>query len=163
MEMTFDGCGDRILLPFYDDVTIKSVTFDEHLDNVDLILVKTRKTGFTLNALKSKFVQTKISYLGHIIGGGKISLDPKRTEVIKNFPIPKNVKEVRRFIGMTQFCRRFVKNSSTILSPIYNLTRTNTIFRWTDDCNDAFQKVKYTHSCQEFENRFQGLDFAIYV
>ena len=86
MNMTFDGCENRILPPFYDDITIKSTTFEEHLENVDQILKRTKNAGFTLNALKCKFFQTKISYLGHIIGDSRISIDPKRIEAIKNFP-----------------------------------------------------------------------------
>ena len=142
METTFAGLEEKMLPPFYDDVMIKSSNFTEHLENVDHILARTQESGFTLNVLKCLFFQIKVAYLGHIIENGKISLDPKRVEVIKNFPVPKNVKEIRRFIGMAQFCRRFVKNLNVILSPLYQLTKANTNFIWSTECQFAFDKIK---------------------
>ena len=91
------------------------------------VLLRISNTGFTLNDLKCNFFQN-LPYLGHIIDNGTISLDPKRISVIKDFQVPKNVKELRRLIGMTQFCRRFVKNLNIILSPLYDLTRANTAY-----------------------------------
>ena len=137
MEMMLEGCEKKILPPFYDDVTIKSKTFSEHLENVDCVLNKIKESGFTLNALKCAFFQRKISYLGHIVENGSVSLDPKRVEIIKKFPTPQNVKEVRRFIGMAQFCRRFV-----ILAPLSNLTKSNIAFNWSPECEEAFEKIK---------------------
>ena len=142
MEMTYDGCEEKMLPPFYDDVTIKSKSFTEHLSNVDFILKRTKDAGFTLNALKCAFFQTELSYLGHIIGKGTVALDPKRIETIRNFPVPRNVKEVRRFIGMAQFCRRFVKNLSVILSPLYSLTKIDSPFDWSEACQAAFEEIK---------------------
>ena len=100
------------------------------------------KSGFTLNALKCKFFQKELEYLGHIIGGGRVSLDPKRISVIQNFPTPRNVREVRRFIGMAQFCRRFIKDLNMVLSPLYDLTKAKVQFEWSSDCQDAFDLLK---------------------
>ena len=112
------------------------------MKNVENVLLRISNTGFTLNALKCIFFQNRLPYLGHIIDNGTISLDPKRISVIKDFQVPKNVKELRRFIGMTQFCRRFVKNLNVILSPLYNLTRMNIAYLWSSECQYAFDQIK---------------------
>ena len=78
MEKTFEGLESSILPPFYDDVTVKSVTFKQHLENARLVLQRIKSCGFTLNALKCMFFQVKIKYLGHIIENGNVSIDPKR-------------------------------------------------------------------------------------
>ena len=142
MERSFEGLDSCILPPFYDDVTIKSGTFSGHLHNTKLILQRVRDCGFTLNALKCFFFQVKIKYLGHIIENGCISIDPERIKSIINFPVPHDVKSLRRFTGMAQFCSRFIQDFNTRLAPLYALTRKNATFIWNDACQDAFNYIK---------------------
>ena len=142
MEKMLSGLEHAVLPPFFDDIMVKGVSFEEHAKNVEAVLAKIQASGFTLNALKCSFFQRELPYLGHVIGGGKITLDPKRVCVIQNFQTPKDVKALRRFIGMAQFCRRFIQNLNVILAPLYSLTRIGAKFVWSDDCMDAFQKLK---------------------
>ena len=142
MDKAFEGLDSCILPPFYDDITIKSGTFSGHLHNTRAVLQRIRDCGFTLNALKCFFFQTKINYLGHVIENGKISLDPERVKKIVSFPVPHNVKALRRFTGMAQFCSRFVENFNTRLAPLYALTKKNVPFTWSDSCQEAFEYVK---------------------
>ena len=142
MEKMLSGAEESVLPPFFDDVVIKGKSFKDHLKHVEEVLSRVERSGFTLNALKCFFFQRELEYLGHIIGGGKVSLDPKRISVIQNFPVPKNVKEVRRFIGMAQFCRRFIKDLNVELSPLYELTKTKSNFIWTIECQSSFDEVK---------------------
>ena len=121
MEKTFRGLESCILPPYFDDVNIKGYSFDDHLKKVKLVLTQIRKSGFTLNALKCRFFQIRMKYLGHIVENGSVSIDPDRVKAIVDLPAPGNVKEVRRFIGMVQFCNRFVSNLNDRLSPLYNL------------------------------------------
>ena len=121
IEKNFCNLEHCILPPFYDDVIIKGETFQQHTVNVRLVLTKVRESGFTLNALKCKFFQTRIPYLGHVIENGHISLAPDRIKAIIDFPVPNNVHVIRRFIGMTQFCNRFIENLNPILAPLHHL------------------------------------------
>ena len=123
MEKTFRGLENCILPPYYDDINVKGKTFDEHLDNVRLVLTRIRDCGYTLNALKCMFFQNKVKYLGHIIENGFISIDPSRTNDIVNCPMPNNVKSLRRFLGMSQFCSRFIPKYNDKISPLYNLLK----------------------------------------
>lgn len=142
MEKSFDGLEACILPPFYDDVTVKSGTFVGHVHNARSVLQRVRECGFTLNVLKCYFFQRKIKYLGHVIENGKISLDPDRIEKIVSFPTPHNVKSLRRFTGMAQFCSRFVPDFNSKLAPLYALTRKDVPFEWNDACQNAFEYVK---------------------
>ena len=142
MSRTFTGQEHRILPPYYDDVVIKGKNFHHHLDNVDHILNIIQSAGFTLNVLKCAFFQKAVLYLGHCIKAGALTIDPARIATIRNFPQPTSVTELRRFIGMSQFCSRFIPNLSVILSPVYQLLQKSTPYHWTTDCENAFQRVK---------------------
>ncbi len=147
MSKTFNGHEEYILPIFYDDVTIKSHGFREHLRNVKVILDDVKRAKFTLNALKCSFFQRKIKYLGHVISEHSIEVDPDRVKAMTNLPPPQDVKSVRRFIGMVQFCHKFVKDLNIILAPMYDLLKNNTRFVWSSECQAAFEKMK-TILCQ---------------
>ena len=117
MEKKFCNLEHCILPPFYDDVIIKGEMFQQPMVNVRLVLTKVRESGFTLNALKCKFFETRISYLGHLIENGHISLAPDKIKAIIDFPVPNNTYAICRFIGMTQFCNRIIENLNPILAP----------------------------------------------
>ena len=92
--------------------------------------------------LKCTFLQKELPYLGHVTGNGKILSDTKRVTAIQDFPIPRNLRELRRFIGMAQFCRRFIKDLNLILAPLYNLTKAKVEFSWSQECQITFARVK---------------------
>ena len=142
MSKTFNGNEHRILPPFYDDIIIKGNTFSEHIDNVQVILQAVKDAGFTLNVLKCSFFQKKINYLGHVIENGIISIDASRTDTIVSFPPPTNVKSLRRFIGMAQFCNRFIPKLNIIMAPLFKLLKTGVEYIWNSDCQTAFQHIK---------------------
>ena len=128
--------------PFFDDVTVKGAHFDVHLSNLEQCLRRIKDCGYTLNALKCKFLQTRIKYLGYIVENGNVSLDPERIEVITNFPTPKNVKALRRFLGMCQFCSRFLPDLNCRLIPLHNLTQKKVPYIWSPECQNAFEYAK---------------------
>ena len=138
MGKTFVGHERRILPPYYDDIVIKGKSFLDHIQNVKCILDAIRKAGFTLNVLKCDFFQTSVRYLGHVIQDGYICLDPDRVQAIQTFPVPKDVPSLRRFIGMAQFCNRFMPNLNSLLQPLFNLLKVGTAFDWTSHCMHAF-------------------------
>lgn len=142
MLKTFENRNDCILPPYYDDVIIKSKGFRNHLRNTRMILNDIREAKFTLNALKCSFFQRSIHYLGHVISENKVQMDPKRTDAILKLPTPCNVRSLRSFIGMVQFCHKFVKDLNIILTPLYKLLQAHQKFIWSNECEAAFQKLK---------------------
>jgi len=91
---------------------------------------------------KCSFYQTKIHYLGHIIFGDGIAVDPTKIEAIMEWPTQTNVHEIQSFIGMAGYYRIFVEGFSKIASPITELQRKNNKFTWTEKCEEEFQWLK---------------------
>ena len=142
MEQTFSDLSDCILPPFFDDVVIKGTDFDAHLLSVRKVLTRIRNVGLTLNALKCCFFQTKLPYLGHVIDDGHIRLDPTRVQSILDLPAPTTVRKLKEFLGMAQFCDRFLPHYSEIASPLHHLTEAAVPFCWTNECETAFNNIK---------------------
>ena len=142
MSKTFHGHENCILPPFYDDVTIKSRGFRAHIENAKKILDDVRAANLTLNALKCSFFQRKIKYLGHVISEHSIETDPDRMKAVVDLPPPTDVKSLRRFIGMVQFCSKFVDHLNVILAPLYDLLKSKTKFVWSSACQQSFDRLK---------------------
>ena len=134
MEKTFAHHQHCILRPI-----IKGMTFHDHVNNVIQILNHISECGFTLNALKCKFFQTKL--LGHIIDNGSIRIDPSRIQAIADLPIPQDVKSWRHFLGMAQFCECFISNFFVISAPLHDLTKPNVPYVWSKKCQEAFTTI----------------------
>ncbi|XP_074304334.1 putative mitochondrial protein AtMg00860 [Silene latifolia] len=91
---------------------------------------------------KCAFWLGEISFLGHVISAEGIKVDPQKIDTITNWPILKNVAEVRSFLGLAGYYRRFVKDFSKIVQPLTNLIRKSTKFEWSEKCDRAFGEVK---------------------
>jgi hypothetical protein len=83
-----------------------------------------------------------VLYLGHIISGQGVSVNPEKVEVVKSIPLPKNQHDVRAFLGLTNYYRKHVRNYANIASPLNKLLSKDVPFKWTEDCDKAFQLVK---------------------
>jgi hypothetical protein len=95
-----------------------------------------------LNMEKCKFGYTEIPILGHIVGPHGNSVEETKVIKVKNFPTPKNTTQVRSFLGLAGYYRRFIQQFSTIAHPLHQLLRKDQNFKWTNSCEDAFQKLK---------------------
>ena len=91
---------------------------------------------------KYSFYQRKIHYLGHIISEDGIVVDPKKVEAIKEWLVPRNVAEVRSFMGLARYYKRFITGFSKIAHPITSLQRKEEKFQWTKECEKSFQRLK---------------------
>jgi hypothetical protein len=91
---------------------------------------------------KCSFFHKEIHYLGHIISGEGISVDPEKVEAIMGWPVPKNAHEVRNFMGLAGYYRRFVEGFSKIAKPITTLQRKGVRYDWTEECDSAFTELK---------------------
>lgn len=127
---------------YLDDIIITGQNEEEHLQTLKQVLERVRQFGFKCNREKCQFFQDQVHYLGYIISkNGKIP-NEERVEAIKNFPIPKNVKDVESFLGKINYYGSFIPDMSTVCEPLNMLRRKETKFKWTEICNDAFDKLK---------------------
>ena len=142
MNRTLQDFVGNTCLVYLDDIIIFSKTLDSHERNVKEILETLSNANLKINLEKSIFSKTKVKFLGHLISGNTIQPDPEKTEVIKNWPKPSNVKELQRFLGLANYYRRFVKGFSSLAIPMYDLLKKGSIWRWDKKCEDHFSELK---------------------
>lgn len=122
------GLHWEICLVYLDDILIFSKTFSEHLHRLKIVFEKLKTAGLKLRLEKCRFAQKSVTYLGYIIQGGGISPDPKKISAMKEMKAPSNVEQVKRFLGLTGYYRRFVENYSRIVEPLHMLLRRTSYF-----------------------------------
>ena len=145
---TFQRCMNIILMDashamvYIDDILIYSTTFEEHLKDIETVLIRLKNAGLKLKPSKCEWAKNQISFLGHIISKDGIKPDPKNTNKIAEQGPLKNVKEVQRFLGIASYYRKFIKNFAKIANPLNQLLTKGNKFNWTTECDEALSKLK---------------------
>ena len=134
----------KIALVYIDDILIFSKNFDQHLHHLDQVFQNLRAANLTMHPGKCKFAVREIKYLGHIVSKQGIKVDPGKFSAIETYPVPKSVKNVRAFVGMAQYYRRYIKDFAKIALPLNKLLRKDVNFQWTRECQEAFDTLKKT-------------------
>lgn len=130
------------VMVYLDDIVILSSSFSEHLKLLEIVFDRLAKAGLVVSLDKCNFCKPELRYLGYLVDAQGLRPDPEKVEAIVNIPPPKNINEVRRFVGTASWYRRFVPNFSSLLAPILNLTKKNVKWNWTDDCQKSFTLLK---------------------
>jgi len=141
MNIVLEGLED-FAIPYLDDIIIFSASTDEHLSHLRAVFNKIREHGLKMKLKKCNFFQTETKYLGFTINGEGIQPDPEKVEAIREMAAPSNVREVRGFIGTCSYYRRFIPNFSEIAQPLIELTKKFARFKWTVQCQKAFDYLK---------------------
>jgi len=133
---------------YLDDILIYSKTEEEHRRHVRIVLDILRKEKFFACVDKSTFAQQECKFLGHIIGKDGVKVDPRKIEAVENWPIPKDQHQVRSFLGLANYFRRFIQGFSTLAAPLSALTKASVAYEWTPKCHEAFEGIKHalTHA-----------------
>lgn len=131
----------KCVINFCDDVLIYSPDEITHYNDVKAVLQKLREYNLTVNPDKLKLAKRGVQFLGHYVSDGKLHLDPSRIEPIKNYPVPKTVKQVQRFVGLASFYNKFIPNFSEICYPLNRLKRKGVKFKWTKLEQASFEKL----------------------
>jgi len=112
---------DDFVIVYLDDILVFSKTWEEHLKHVKQTLDVLKRENIYVELSKCEFGKTSLNYLGHIVGGGELKIDPSKVAVIVNWPKPKFAIKVRSFLGAAQCWRKFIANFSLIASPLHDL------------------------------------------
>lgn len=142
LDRLFHGIKFDYVLNFIDDVIVFSQTLDDHIIHLNEVVKRLSEAHLTVNPAKVKFVSKEISFLGHIVKKDSVLLDPARTKSIRDFKQPNNPKQVSRFIGMVTFFSRYIPDYATIAAPLNDLRRKRVKFKWTEECENSFAKLK---------------------
>ena len=145
----FQNCMNVVLgdvrhfaLAFVDDIIVFSETFEDHIKHLDAVFDRLRKANLRLKIAKCEFMKKELNYLGHIISDEGISVDPQTVSAVQSMEPPKTVREVRSFLGMTSYYRKYVPDFSKTARPLNLLTKKNAKFRWSPEAQSAFEKLK---------------------
>ncbi|MCG8044653.1 MAG: hypothetical protein JAY66_03025, partial [Candidatus Thiodiazotropha taylori] len=142
METILAGLNWQICLIYLDDIIVMGKTFHDMLDNLDKVLNKIESANLKLKPRKCQLFAKKVEFLGHIISEEGIKTDPKKTQVVTDWPKPVNVHQVRAFLGFCSYYRRFIVNFAETAKPLHCLTEKGKQFIWSSECDDAFEKLK---------------------
>lgn len=142
LNKVFDDIKFKFVINFVDDLIVFSKSYEQHIKDLREVVSRLSKHNLTVNPQKAKFVYKEIKYLGYLISKDSICIDPDRTQAIRDCPVPRDAKEVARYIGMVSYFSNFIQNFSDIASPLNELRKKNKKFVWSDECQASFVKLK---------------------
>lgn len=130
------------VIVFMDDILVYSATFEEHLNLLQQVFLVIREHQFFLKRSKCFFDQTEVEYLGHCISGNGVATESSKIAVVQQWPRPKNLKELRGFLGLTGYYRKFIKHYGLMSKPLSDPLKKAVPFQWTSITEESFQQLK---------------------
>ena len=151
----------KFALAYLDDIIIYSESIEQHREHMDIVLSKLKSAGIILNKAKCKFFRKEVKILGHIVTKGKVKPDPEKIFTTKNYDCLKTIKELRSFLGLTNYCRDFIVNYAEISAPLCELLKGHTKksikqINWSNDSLKSIQRCKKGH-CRNKVQKPAGL------
>ena len=134
--------GVKNCFVFMDDILIFSQTLEEHEMIFNEVMRRLRKANLCVQSEKCEILKDKVCYLGHIISEQGIHPNPEKVSAVKNFPKPRNVKNIRQFIGIANYYRKYIQNFAKIAKPLFKLLEKDAKFNWNEDAEKAFIELK---------------------
>ena len=132
-----EGCA-----VYLDDLVVFSDTWHSHVQRIKALFQRLSEAQLTVNLAKCEFARATVTYLGRVVGQGKIAPVQAKVEAVSKFPQPTTKKELQRFLGLVGYYRSFCKNFSSVVFPLTELLKGNVKFVWSVDCQQAFENVK---------------------
>ncbi|GBG67113.1 hypothetical protein CBR_g81537 [Chara braunii] len=142
MHLIFRPYLDKFMVVYLDDILVFSKTAREHAEHLALVLQSLRDSQYKINREKSSFGVPSVIYLGHVISGDGLAPEAAKIAAIQEWPQPQTVRDVRSFMGLASYYRKFVRNFSAVAAPLTNLTKKDTPFLWSLHCQLAFTRLK---------------------
>ncbi|GBG90969.1 hypothetical protein CBR_g51573 [Chara braunii] len=133
---------NRFVVVYLDDILIFSKSKEEHLKHLEEVLQVLKEAQLHLNLEKSEFGRDNVIYLGHRLSANGLEPEATKVEVIRNWPRPANVRELRSFLGLASYYRKFVPKFFVIAHPVPRLTSKNVAYAWCEKCETLFQALK---------------------
>lgn len=142
MDEILKGYINNICLVYMDDIIIFGTSLEEHLQNIKLIFQRLRDTNLKVQVDKCEFLRKEIDFLGHLVTQEGIKPNPKKLKAITNYPLPKTTKQIKSFLGITGFYRKFIKNYAHIAKPLTNCLKKGNKIQHTEEFLNAFNTLK---------------------
>ena len=142
MTLIFSGLIGLDCLIYLDDIIIFGPTFDVHLLRLEKVLMRLQENNLKIKLEKCHFGLPYVSFLGHVVSAAGIHTDPSKIDVIQKWILPSNISELRSFLGLASYYRRFIQDFAKIVSPLTLMLEKDRAFIWTDEGRAAFENIK---------------------
>jgi len=142
MNRIFHAYLDRFVVVFIDDILIYSKSEEEHAEHLKIVLQVLKEKKLYAKLSKCELWLNEVSFLGHVISGSGIVVDPSKVDAVSQWETPKSVTEVRSFLGLAGYYRRFIEGFSKLALPLTQLTCKGKAFVWDVQCENSFNELK---------------------
>ncbi|WVZ70623.1 hypothetical protein U9M48_019271 [Paspalum notatum var. saurae] len=142
MNSVFMNELDKVVVVFIDDILVYSKSEEEHKEHLRIVLTRLREHKLYAKFSKCAFWLKEVSFLGHILSKKGVAVDPSKVKDVLNWKQPETVTEIRSFLGLAGYYRRFIKDFSKTAKPMTSLTKKNAKYLWSSKCEEAFQTLK---------------------
>lgn len=142
MNSVLSGLQGLQCFVYLDDVVIYASSLEEHTLKLKTIFDRLRLNNLKLQPDKCEFLKREVSYLGHVISEQGVQPNPEKVNAIKNYPVPKDAKMIKQFLGLVGYYRRFIKNFAKIAKPLTNLLKKEIPFSWTNEHQTSFDTFR---------------------
>ncbi|WVZ93642.1 hypothetical protein U9M48_039607 [Paspalum notatum var. saurae] len=142
MNSVFMNELDKFVVVFIDDILVYSKSEEEHKEHLRIVLNRLREHKLYAKFSKCAFWLKQVSFLGHILSEKGVAVDPSKVKDVLNWKQPETVTEIRSFLGLAGYYRRFIKDFSKTAKPMTSLTKKNAKYVWSSNCEEAFQTLK---------------------
>ena len=133
---------DKFVVVYLDDIVVYSASLEEHIRHLKLVFWRLRDHQLYLKREKCAFAQERIKFLGHVVERGHIRMDLGKVRAIQEWKAPSGVRELRSFLGLANYYRRFVEGYSRRATPLTDMLKKGVTWDWSDRCQGAFKDLK---------------------
>ena len=142
MDIVLSGLTYAICLCYLDDVIVFGRNIDEHCERLDTVLLRMREHNLRVKLSKCKIAARQVAFLGHVISQSGIQPDPAKIAAVRDIPRPQSIKDIRSFLGLAGYYRKFIPDFATVAAPLVRLTEKTSTFCWSDECENSFSQLK---------------------
>lgn len=141
MNAAFENFLRKFVVIFFDDILVYSTNLQDHIEHLRAVFTVLKKNELLVKLSKCRFGQTSVGFLGHIISGGGVNPNLEKLRAMEEWPIPKTIKQLRGFLGLTGYYRRFIEGYAKIAAPMTELLKKNA-FCWCEAEQISFETLK---------------------
>ena len=142
MDLALKGINITTLVVYLDDVIVHAGSVSAMFERLEMFFQRLRSANLKLKPSKCKLLRKELPFLGYIVSDKGVKTDPEKIKMVVEWPVPTNVSEVRSFLGLCSYYRKFVHNFASTAAALHALTGKNVLFRWTTECQAAFDGLK---------------------
>jgi len=141
MDLVLCGLTYESCLVYLDDIIVFGQDFDSHVRRLREIFDRLQMVGLKLHMKKCCLFQRRVNFLGHVLTEAGVDVQPEKVSAVQNWPTPRNLTELRSFVGLCSYYRRFVSEFPNVAAPLHELTRKNARFIWGPEQDRAFRSI----------------------